>query len=396
MKHISDLAYNLKGSIIREMHTAAAGMTDVLNFTVGEPDFVTPRPIIERAFQSLNEGKTFYSQNRGILPLRQAIAKYHGEEESDPLNPNPDTEILVTIGATEALQLSLLACINPGDEVLILTPNWPNYINMVKVAGGIPVCVPSYEENGFAPNPEDIEAAITDKTKLIMINSPSNPTGGVIPTETMDEIAAIIEKYDLFATTDEVYRTIVFDGQKSATLTAYPAIKDNVIFINSFSKTFAMTGWRVGYAIANELLIDRMTKLHQNLANSIFVPAQEACITALEECIPDTVKMKESYENRRNILCEGLNQIKGFSCDVPGGAFFVFANLSEFGLGSKEFCLKLLDETKAVTVPGLGFGQSTGKLNLDNYFRISYATSEEDILEFLNHLEGFSNKFFKK
>ena len=396
MKQISDLALNLKGSIIREMHTAAAGMTDVLNFTVGEPDFVTPRPIIERAFQSLNEGKTFYSQNLGILLLRKAIAEYHTNNPSAPLNPDPNTEILITIGATEALQLALLACINPGDEVIALTPCWPNYLNMIKVAGGIPVCVPGYEENGFSPNPEDIEAAITNKTKMIMINSPSNPTGCVIPKETIAQIAAIIEKYDLFAITDEVYRTIVFDNQEAASLTVYPEIKDNLIYINSFSKMFAMTGWRVGYTIANELLIDRMTKLHQNFANSIFVPAQEACITALEECIPDTVKMQESYEKRRNIIYSGINDIKGLSCEKPGGAFYVFVNLSEFGMGSKEFCLKILDEIKTVTVPGIGFGPSTEKLNLDHYVRISYATSEENINEFLNRLDGFSNKFFSK
>ncbi len=396
MKKLSDLALNLKGSIIREMHTAAAGMTDVLNFTVGEPDFITPKPIIDRAYQSLQEGKTFYSQNRGILPLRQAIAKYHTENTEDPLNPDPQTDILVTVGATEALQLALLALLDPGDEVVVLTPCWPNYFGMIAIAGGVAKCVPGYEENGFAPNPKDIEAAITDKTKLIMVNSPSNPTGGVIPKETMDEIAAIIKKHDIYALTDEVYRTIVFDDQKAATLTAYPEIKDQVIFINSFSKMFAMTGWRVGYMIANPDLIDRMTKLHQNLANSIFVPAQEACITALEDCIPDTVAMKESYENRRNIIYKGINDIKGFSCNKPGGAFYIFANISEFNMGSKEFCLKVLDEIKAVTVPGLGFGQSCEGFNLDQFMRISYATSEDNINEFLNRMNDFSNRFFAK
>ena len=395
MKKLSDLALNLKGSIIREMHTAAAGMTDVLNFTVGEPDFVTPTPIIDRAIKSMREGKTFYSQNRGILPLREAIAKYHADDPKDPLNPDPKTDILITIGATEALELSLLALLDPGDEVIVLTPCWPNYLSMIAVAGGVAKCVPGLEENGFAPDPEDIEAAITEKTKLIMVNSPSNPTGGVIPKETMDRIADLVKKYDLFALTDEVYRTIVFDGQTATSLTEYPEIKDNVIFINSFSKSFAMTGWRVGYVIALPEIIDRMTKIHQNLANSIFVPAQEACITALEECLPDSLKMKESYEARRNLIVDGLRQIKGLSCNKPGGAFYVFANLSEFGLGSKEFCLKLLDEIKAVTVPGLGYGQSTDKFNLDNYFRISYATSEADINEFLNRLDSFSQKFFK-
>lgn len=394
MKKLSDLALNLKGSIIREMHTAAAGMTDILNFTVGEPDFVTPRPIIERAFQSLNEGKTFYSQNRGILPLREAIAKYHTEDAEDPLNPDPNTDILITIGATEALELSLLALLDPGDEVIVLTPCWPNYLSMIAVAGGVAKCVPGYEENGFSPKIEDIEAAITDRTKVIMINSPSNPTGGVIPQETIAQIADLVKKHDLFVMTDEVYSTIVFDDAKSYSLTAYPEIKDNVIFINSFSKMFAMTGWRVGYVIANPTLIDRMTKLHQNLANSIFVPAQEACITALEECIPDSERMKESYEKRRNLICQGINQIKGLSCNKPGGAFYIFANISEFKMGSKEFCLKLLDETRAVTVPGVGFGQTTEGLNLDHFMRVSYATSEDNINEFLNRLEGFSKKFF--
>lgn len=378
------------------MHTAATGMTDILNFTVGEPDFVTPRPIIERAFESLNQGKTFYSQNRGILSLRQAIAKYHTDNPEDPLNPDPETDILITVGATEGLQLSLLALLDPGDEVIVLTPCWPNYLGMIAIAGGVPKFVPTYEENGFAPNPADIEAAISEKTKVIMINSPSNPTGAVISQETMDEIAKIVEKYDLFVLADEVYSTIIFDKQKHSTLTAYPNIKENVIYLNSFSKMFAMTGWRIGYVIADPYLIDRMTKLHQNLANSIFVPAQEACITALEECLPEIEIMKNSYEKRRNLIYQGVNQIKGLSCNKPGGAFYIFVNVSEFKLPSKEFCLKLLDETSAVTVPGQGFGRSSGDLNLDQYMRVSYATSEETIYEFLNRLDNFSSKFFSK
>lgn len=396
MKKISDLAINLQGSIIREMHSAAAGMTNILNFTVGEPDFVTPKPIIDRACQSLYEGKTFYSQNRGILPLRQAIAKYHKDNVDDPLNPNPETDILITVGATEALQICLLALLNPGDEVIVPTPCWPNYLGMIAIAGAVPKFVPTYEENGFAPNPADIEAVITDKTKVIMINSPSNPTGGVISKSTMDEIAKIVEKHDLFVLADEVYSTIVFDNKEHITLTSYPKIKDNVIYINSFSKMFAMTGWRVGYIIAEPYLIDRMTKLHQNLANSIFVPAQEACITALEECLPEVEKMRASYEKRRNLIFTGINQIKGLSCNKPAGAFYVFVNISEFGLASREFCLKLLDEIAAVTVPGVGFGKSIKGLDLDQYMRLSYATSEENINEFLNRLDGFSKQFFKK
>ncbi|MDI9491276.1 MAG: pyridoxal phosphate-dependent aminotransferase [Bacillota bacterium] len=394
MRELSNLAMTLKGSIIREMHTAAAGMTDILNFTVGEPDFVTPQPIIERAYKSMLEGKTFYSQNRGILALREAIHQHHKEVDGTNIEADPEDNILVTIGATEALQLALLATINPGDEVIVLTPCWPNYLGMIAVAGGVAVCVPGYEENGFAPNPEDIEAAITPKTKAIMINSPSNPTGAVLPKSTIDEIAGIIEKHDLFALVDEVYRTIVFDNQKAASLTKYPAIKDNIIFINSFSKTFAMTGWRIGYVIAVPELISKMTLLHQNFANSIFVPAQEACITALEECLPDSEKMTESYEKRRNIIVKGLNDIKGFSCVQPGGAFYAFTNISEFGMPSREFCLKVLKNTNAVTVPGVGFGKSTGRLNLDHFIRVSYATAEDKINEFLNRLNDFSQKFF--
>jgi len=214
------------------------------------------------------------------------------------------------------------------------------------------------------------------------------------PKSTIDEIAGIIEKHDLFALVDEVYRTIVFDNQKAASLTKYPAIKDNIIFINSFSKTFAMTGWRIGYVIAVPELISKMTLLHQNFANSIFVPAQEACITALEECLPDSEKMTESYEKRRNIIVKGLNDIKGFSCVQPGGAFYAFTNISEFGMPSREFCLKVLKNTNAVTVPGVGFGKSTGRLNLDHFIRVSYATAEDKINEFLNRLNDFSQKFF--
>ena len=224
----------------------------------------------------------------------------------------------------------------------------------------------------------------------------SNPTGGVISKSTMDEIAKIVEKHDLFVLADEVYSTIVFDNKEHITLTSYPKIKDNVIYINSFSKMFAMTGWRVGYIIAEPYLIDRMTKLHQNLANSIFVPAQEACITALEECLPEVEKMRASYEKRRNLIFTGINQIKGLSCNKPAGAFYVFVNISEFGLASREFCLKLLDEIAAVTVPGVGFGKSIKGLDLDQYMRLSYATSEENINEFLNRLDGFSKQFFKK
>ncbi len=383
MIEMSELAKNTKGSMIRKMFNATVGMNNLLNFTVGQPDFTTPQPIVERAVLGLKQGKTHYTANRGIPELLQEIANFHNEE----MNSDPEQNILVTGGAGEALQLALLATVNPGDEVILFTPAWPNYFGQLEIVGAKTVLVSTREEDQFAPDPDAIRSAISSSTKAIIINSPCNPTGAVIPPDVMLEIAKIIEGTNIFVIVDEVYRNIVYDEEAFASLTSYHHLRDQLIFINSFSKMFAMTGWRIGYAIARPDIIDQMTKLHENGISCIFEPLQMAAAEGLRSCMPDVANFLEIYRRRRDLIVSGINSINGLSCNTPKGAFYAFININAFGSTSEEFCMELLQKTQCVTVPGIGFGP-----DLDNYMRVSYATSEENIAEFLRRLAVFSDE----
>lgn len=376
---LSKIAQNLGGSAIRQMFNEALKMTDTISFTVGEPDFITPKPIIDDACLNWQKGLTHYTPNAGVLSLRQEIAKYEKR-----LNPDPENQIIVTCGATEAIQMALFTIVNPGDEVIVVTPAWPNYFGQIGMCGAVLKEVPAREENHFVPDIADIKNAITRKTKAIILNSPSNPTGAVIDAETMKQLADLFRSHDIFVIADEVYNRLVYDQEQYCSITSFEGLEDKIIYINSFSKMFAMTGWRLGYAVSKPDIIRNMTKLHENGASCLPAPSQIAAATALRNHQDEIEKMRRIYEKRRNIICGLINQIDGISCKTPKGAFYVFANIQKTGMQSEDFCMRLLKKTGVVTVPGSGFGESG-----EGFVRFTYATSEENIQEGLKRIKGF-------
>lgn len=381
---LSNLAAGLGGSAIREMYNEALKVEDTISFTVGEPDFITPKPIIDVACDAWQAGMTHYTPNAGIMPLREAIAEYHKND----LAPNPEDQIFVSCGATEALEMALFTLVNPGEEVILVTPAWPNYFGQIGMCGAVAKFVPAYEENGFAPDPADIEKAITPKTKAIILNSPCNPTGAVIHKETYDRIMDVLRRHPIFIIADEVYSRLVYSDEPYTSIVEYPDVRDRVVYVNSFSKMFAMTGWRLGYAISTPEIIRNMVKLHENGASCLSAPGQVAAADALLHHTDEIERMSQSYHTRRDLICKRINETRGISCRVPEGAFYVFANIKETGMLSRDFCIKLLHETGVVTVPGSGFGDAG-----EGFIRFTYATSEDCINEGLDRIQKFMETF---
>ncbi len=371
---LSKLAQNLGGSAIRAMYNEALKMKDTISFTVGEPDFITPKPIIDEACRCWEQGLTHYTPNAGVLPLRQAIAEYH---KSD-LNPDPETQIMVSCGATEAIQMALFTLVDPGDEVIVVTPAWPNYFGQIGMTGATLKVVPAYEENNFVPDPEDIKKAIGPKTKVIILNSPSNPTGAVIDRATCKALADILVHRDIYVIADEIYSRLVYDEEGYTSITSFDGMIDKTVYISGFSKMFAMTGWRLGYAIARPDIIRNMTKLHENGASCLPAPSQIAAAVGLKQCLPEIENMRKIYLERRNLICSLINATPGLSIHPPKGAFYAFTNAKELchatGLSSMELCMDLLKKIGVVTVPGSGFGDVG-----EGFVRITYATSTENI-----------------
>ena len=346
---------------------------------MGEPDFITPNAIIDQVCIEWQKGYTHYTPNRGIPELCDAIALYHAND----IQPDPEKQILITCGATEALQLALLAIVDPGDEVIVITPAWPNYFGQIAVCGGIVKVVPALEENEFNVDPQDIRKAVTKKTKAIIFNSPSNPTGAVMSRERCNELAQVILENDIYVIADEVYSKYIYDSDHTS-ITSFADIKEKTIYINSFSKMFAMTGWRVGYTIASPALIRVMTKLHENFASCLPKPSQLAAAYAIQNCMADVENMRSIYLTRRDLLCSLVNNIKGLSCKVPKGAFYLFVNAAEVTNDSKKFCMDLLKKSGVVTVPGIGFGTAG-----EGYFRMTYTNSIENIKEGMRRIKAF-------
>jgi aminotransferase len=382
MIKISDIAQGIEGSPIRKMFNIASKMTDVISFTVGEPDFVTPQNIMDAAVRAMGEGQTHYTLNAGILPLRKAVAKRLYDKSS--LKVDPDREVIITAGGMEALMLCMMVLINPGDEVIISDPYWPNHPGQVKMCGGIPRLVKVYESDGFVYNCDNIRRAINKNTKAILVNSPANPTGGVVDKETMKEIAKIAVENDLMVISDEVYQHFLYDGAEFVSIASFEGMKERTIIIDSFSKTYAMTGWRVGYAAGPEEIIKNMVKLQENVVGCINTPAQYAAIEALEGTQEPLKKMIEKYAERRELIIDGINKIPNLSCIRPKGAFYTFVNISKSKMKSEDFAVNLLKSNAVVVVPGSGFGEAG-----EGFIRMSYATSEENILEGLKRMDNF-------
>ncbi len=380
MKELSKTVSNLKPSGIRRFFDLANTMEGVISLGVGEPDFATPWHICENAIYSMNHGKTHYTANRGLLELRKEISKFHAEHYNQFYDP--EKEILVTVGGSEAIDIAMRAILNPGDEVIVLDPNYVAYEPAILLAGGIPVYIELTEENDFKLKAEDLEKALSPKTKAMLINFPSNPTGGVMTKEDYEEIVPLIKESGIYVISDEIYAELSFD-QEFSSLAQFESIRDQIIIVNGFSKAFAMTGWRLGYLLSNPEVNAAMTKIHQYVIMSAPTAAQYAGIEALRNGYKDVIIMREEYRNRRNLLVNRLNRM-GLKTNMPHGTFYVFPCIKQTGLSSEEFCERLLNEQKVACVPGNAFG-----IHGEGFIRISYAYSMNHIKEACDRIEQF-------
>lgn len=378
---LSKAAQNALPSGVRRMFELAKKYPDAINLTLGEPGFTTPDHIIEAGVRGLLAGKTKYTPNAGIKQLRDAIAYKLWHENG--IKCDPDKNLIVTAGATQALMLAMVTLVNPGDEVIIQGPNWPDYRGQIDMVNAKTVYAKVDESNGFKMTADIIEPLITEKTKLIIINSPSNPTGGVLDYDDLCAIAELVKKHKIYIISDEPYERLVYDGFEQKSLASIEGLEDYVLTINSFSKTFAMTGFRVGYICANEKIVENLVKLHENMIASVPEPMQLAAVEAIDHGEEDVKKMVEYYDRNRHLIVEGLNKIKGFSCLLPKGAFYVFPNISDFGMSSCEAAEYILEKTHVVTSPGSAFGPDG-----EGYIRICYASKYEDIKEALERMEA--------
>jgi aminotransferase len=384
---ISTQIRDLPRSGIRDFFELVIGRSDVISLGVGEPDKPTPWPIREAAIRSLEKGQTSYTSNLGLESLRVAISGY--VENQFRVNYDPKKEILVTVGVSEALDIAFRAMLNPGDEVIYHEPCYVSYSPSIKMAYGVPVVVETREENMFALMAADVEKAITPKTKVIALNFPTNPTGGVMPPEELEKIAALAVKHDLLVFTDEIYCELLYDGQQHKSIAEYPGMRERTVLLHGFSKAFAMTGWRLGYACAPAPLIEAMMKVHQYCMLCAPILSQMAGIEALKMGASAYEDMRLSYEQRRNTIVSRLNGM-GLHCFNPGGAFYVFPEIRSTGLTSKEFAFGLLEKKSVAVVPGTAFGAAG-----EGFVRCCYATAPELIDKAMDLMEEFVNEVRK-
>ncbi|TCS83849.1 aminotransferase [Tepidibacillus fermentans] len=384
--YLSKTVEQLKPSGIRRFFELASTMDNVISLGVGEPDFVTPWNVIEASYHALEQGYTAYTANAGMIELREEVSRYL--KSNYEVEYNPENELIVTVGASEAIDLALRAIINPGDEVIVVEPSFVAYSPIVSLAGGFPVPVQTDSKDAFKLQPEQIEKTITSKTKAIILCNPNNPTGTVLGKEELIKIASVVEKYDLIVLSDEIYAELTYDEE----FTSFPSIKrmkERTILISGFSKAFAMTGWRLGYAAGPKEIIQAMIKIHQYTIMSAPTMAQHAAIEALTNGERSVREMKKSYRQRRNFVVHSFHEM-GLSCHIPGGAFYVFPSISETGLTSEEFAEQLLRKEKVAVVPGNVFGKSG-----EGYIRCSYATSMKQLEEAMKRIARFVSEFKK-
>ena len=386
MSYLSDIALNYPASGIRKMFDLAQKYDDVVKLTVGEPNFDTPQNIKDAAKRAIDEGYTHYSPNAGLPELREAIAKEYLKYSEDYKLEN----VMITVGGMEAITMCLIATVNPGDEVIIPDPCFPNYVGQVMVAGAKPVSVPVYEENDFSIKAEDIEKAITPRTKAILLNSPSNPLGSVITKEKIIKIAELVKKYNLIVYSDEVYDKLIFDDFEYFSIAQIPEVRDQVLIINSFSKSHAMTGWRIGYIVGHKDIIAAMPKLQEGIVSCVSTFTQRAALEALQGSQEEVKKMHSDYLRRRDILIDGLNQIPGITCKKSPGSFYAFANIKALGVSSEQFAEDLVKHARVVVVPGSAFG-SMG----EGYFRTVFANSDENLKEAVRRIDEYVRKTYK-
>lgn len=380
MKWINKKAERLTQGAIRAMFDRANKMTGVISMGIGEPDMATPALVCDAGKEALDKAQTHYTPNAGTMMLRQAIAEKSTVKE---VGYDPETEIIITNGGMGALSLTFLVLLEEGDEILIQDPQWLNYVAQVEYCGGKAVRVPTRPEDNFEMQPEVIESLITPKTKALMINSPNNPTGGVMKKETLERIAEVAKKHDILVISDEAYNTLLYDGETAPTIAGLPGMKERTLVVNTFSKAFAMCGWRIGYVAGPAHIVDRMTKCQENFNACANAPGQYAAAKALDH--PElSQELCDIFARRRAILEEGLAQIDGIESNHPTGAFYIFADISSFGLTSAEFCNRLLDEAKVVCIPGSAFGECG-----EGFIRMAYTCSDENLKEAIARIKTF-------
>ncbi len=360
---------------------------NVIHLEIGRPDFDTPEKIKEAAYESLKAGHVFYTSNYGIPALRKEIAKWETEHHGVQYDAD---EVLVTVGVGEATYASMAAFLEDGDEVLVPNPVWLNYIHVPSSLGAVPVTYNLKEENNYQIDMEELESKITDKTKMIVIVNPSNPTGGVLSRETLEKLSQLAIKNDLLVVADEIYSQLVYDDTKHVSIASLPGMKERTITLGGFSKAYSMTGWRLGYMCAPRGIIAACVRVHQYTITCASSFVQEAAVTALRDCADDVEAMRQEYQRRKDYAVKALNEIDGISCNDPQGAFYIFVNVKSLGMSSMEVAEYFLEEAKVAMVPGSAFG-SEG----EGYLRLSYACSYEDLQEAIRRIKDAVEKLKK-
>lgn len=380
---LSKKVQQIEPSGIRKFFDIVSEMEDAISLGVGEPDFDTPWHIREEGIYSLERGKTFYTSNAGLQELKDEVVRY--QERRFGLKYDHRQEVMITVGGSEAIDGSLRAMLDPGDEVLLPQPSYVSYEPCITLAGGVPVIIELQERDQFKLTREQLEAAITDRTKIVILPFPNNPTGAVMTREDLAEIVPVILEHDLYVISDEIYSELTYCGDH-VSIASFPGMLERTIVINGFSKSYAMTGWRLGYACGPKRIIQEMLKIHQFVIMCAPTTSQYAAVEALRNGDDDVVQMRTSYNQRRNFLMKELHDM-GLQCFEPFGAFYVFPSIQEFGMSSDEFANRLLQEEKVAVVPGTAFGSSG-----EGFLRISYAYSIEDLKEALGRLKAFIDR----
>mgnify|MGYP000953073180 CR=1 FL=1 len=386
-KLVSPVVDGLAPSGIRKFFDIVAVMEDAISLGVGEPDFATPWSIREAGIYSLEKGQTYYTANAGLMELRNEICRYN--ERKYGMTYDPKKEVLVTVGGSEAIDAMIRCVVNPGDEVLIVEPSFVCYKPLTLMAGGVPIAIETKEEDSFRLLPEQLKEKITDKTKLLILPFPNNPTGGVMSREDLEAIAEVLKDTNILVLSDEIYGELRYGGEPHVPFSAIDGMRERTVVVNGFSKAFAMTGWRLGYALGPERIIKLMTKVHQFGIMSAPTTAQYAAIEALKNCDQDVEDMVNEYNYRRRYIVDGFRAM-GLSCFEPLGAFYVFPCIKSLGMSSEEFCNQLLQEEKVAVVPGNAFGESG-----EGFIRCSYAYSIDNIKEALIRIERFVKRHKK-
>jgi aminotransferase len=381
--YIAQRVYDVPPSGIRRFFDIAATMDDVISLGIGEPDFVTPEPILEAGIQSLRDGETGYTSNAGIFELRKAVSAHL--ERMYGVSYDPETEVLITVGVSEALHLALSAIVNPGDEVILHTPTFVSYQPEVIFAGGIPVAIQTKPEDAFQLMADDVLSKINSKTKALLLGYPNNPTGGVMTRENMLALSELAEKHDLLVLSDEIYDQLVYGGHKHVCFASLPGMRGRTITMGGFSKSYAMTGWRIGYAAAPAPILAALSKIHQYTIMSAPTPSQAAALKALQNGDNYVHSMVAEYDRRRKLIVSGLNEL-GLSTFEPLGAFYAFPSIDASGMDDETFAELLLKEESVAVVPGNAFGAE------GNFVRCCYATSYEKLEQALERIHHFMQR----